>query len=305
MSRTYAELISLVRDWSNRDIEVLPNRIIADCVRYAADKAYRTLRVVPLEHTVVYDLAALRSATSSSNNRFASVTELAIPADLIEFIMIRGIDSAGRTTRIFNEKTDVRTFNDLYADRYSDLASWTRQGDCVLLTPGIGNSGTNFGSTGTTNEAGIEFYYYRRLPALYARYDATAANANFGLTTEVTEMTPLPTPTPDTPDMIPTGFLTFTTDDNGNRTYSDAMEGDAGAVQVYGNTVSNWLKDENERVLLMGALSEVFFYLQEDDQAQKYAALFTQEIQELNDEDQMRHVSGGNVQVHFNGRGLI
>ena len=73
----------------------------------------------------------------------------------------------------------------------------------------------------------------------------------------------------------------------------------------YGDYVPNWLRDENERVLLMGALAEVFFFLQEDDEAQKYAALFLQEIQELNDEDRMRHSSGGNVQVNFNGRGLI
>ena len=52
MSRTFSGLIDLVRRWSNRDAEVLPNDIIADSVRYAADKAYRRLRIVPLEHSV-------------------------------------------------------------------------------------------------------------------------------------------------------------------------------------------------------------------------------------------------------------
>ena len=55
----------------------------------------------------------------------------------------------------------------------------------------------------------------------------------------------------------------------------------------------------------MGALAEVFFYLQENEESLKYAQLFQQEIDELNKEDQMRHASGGNVQVNFNGRGLI
>ena len=55
----------------------------------------------------------------------------------------------------------------------------------------------------------------------------------------------------------------------------------------------------------MGALAECFFYLQENDEAQKYAQLFTTEIQELNNEDVMRNASGGNVQMNFNGRGLI
>ena len=37
----------------------------------------------------------------------------------------------GRTTRIFNEKTDLRTFNDLYAEKYNDFAFWTRFGNCI------------------------------------------------------------------------------------------------------------------------------------------------------------------------------
>ena len=152
MARTYADLIKLVRNWSNRDMEVLDNdALIGDFLRYAADKAYRHLRVAPLEHTVVYR-EGLQDATTSTNNRFASVTELAIPADLIEFIQIRGVDADGRTTRLFNEKADVRTFNDLYSEKYSDLAFWTRQGNCILLAPGIGRAGTGYGGGGITQE---------------------------------------------------------------------------------------------------------------------------------------------------------
>ena len=33
--------------------------------------------------------------------------------------------------------------------------------------------------------------------------------------------------------------------------------------------------------------------------------MFDGEIQELNDEDAKRNASGGNVQINFNGRGLI
>ena len=277
MARTYAQLIELVRNWSNRDMEVLDDDLVGDCLRYAADKAYRHLRVAPLEHTVNYDdTAMLRAATTSTNNRFASVTELAIPPDLIEFIQIRGVDAAGRTTRLFNEKADVRTFNDLYSEKYSDLAFWTRQGNCILLAPGIGRSGAGYGGAGITQEEAIELYYYRRLPALNATYEVNRDNYLLNLLTDAAGMD-------------------FDID-------MDLTEPPMGAV---GKPVPNWLRDENERVLLMGALAEVFFYLQEDDQAQKYAALFTQEIDELNKEDQMRNSSGGNVQVNFNGRGLI
>ena len=49
MALTYSQLVSLVRTWSNRDEEAVSDAIIKDCLRYAADKAYRTLRVPPLE----------------------------------------------------------------------------------------------------------------------------------------------------------------------------------------------------------------------------------------------------------------
>ena len=281
MSRTYSQLIDLVRAWSNRDREVLNDSIIADCLRYAADKAYRRLRVPPLENTVTYTAESLRAGTSSSNNRFSSVTELAIPADLIEFIQIREIDAEGRTTRLFNEKADVRTFNDQYAEKYSDFAYWARQGNCVLLSPAFGNTGTNFGATGVTTSEALELYYYRRLPALDARYSVTLDNYRSGLLEDAAGVS------------IPA-----------NAAYTQAdFDGISGTA--VGNEVPNWLRDENERVILMGSLAEVFFYLQENEEAQKYAALFTQEIAELNDEDKQRDASGGNVQINFNGRGMI
>ena len=306
MARTYSESIDLLRRWSNRDIEVLPNTIIADCLRYAADKAYRQLRVPPLEHTVTYTQAMLEAATSDSNNRFSSVTELAIPADLTEFIQIREIDSLGRTTRLFNEKADVRTFNDYYSEKYNDYAFWTRQGNCILLSPGFVAAGDQSGSTGVGQPAGMELYYYRRLPALHARYNISAANANLNLNTVVDMDNPIPTPVTGTPETVPTGNLFRTANTTIDPTFSDtATATHTVSTSMFGNPVPNWLRDENERIILMGGLAEVFFYLQENEEAQKYATLFTQEITELNKEDQMLRASGGNVQVNFNGRGLI
>lgn len=307
MARTYSDLITLVRNWANRDIEVLPNTIIADAVRYAADKAYRTLRIAPLEHTVIYDRDQLAAASSSTNNRFSSVTELAIPSDLIEFIQIRGVDMAGRTTRMFNEKADLRTFNDVYAERYSDLAIWTRQGNCILIAPAVGNSSTGYGATGVGPEETIELHYYRRLPSLHARYEANVANANLGLLSIVDTDNPLPMPVDGTPEEIPTVELyhVFNTE-LGREVFSVEAPGPGIPRNMYyGMPVPNWLRDENERVVLMGALAECFAYLQEDEQAAKYLQLFNQEIQELNNEDVMRNASGGNVQMNFNGRGLI
>ena len=281
MAENFDALVALVRSWANRDVEALPDAIIQDSIRYAADKAYRTLRVPPLEHIVTYDRDTLVANTANSNNRFSSVTTLAIPGDLIEFIQIREIDDGGRTTRLFNEKADVRTFRDLNAEKYSDLAYWTRERGNILLAPGFGNVGTNFGSTGVGNADALELYYYRRLPALNARYDRTLANYRLGLL-EMADGMDIPA------------------DSDYTQAQFDALDS-----TVVGQEVPNWLRDENERIVLFGGLAECFAYLQEDDQAQKYGALFYQEIAELNNEDVMRNASGGNVQMNFNGRGLI
>ena len=72
-----------------------------------------------------------------------------------------------------------------------------------------------------------------------------------------------------------------------------------------GEEVRNWFVDENERILLYGALGEAFTYLGEDDMAGKYLQLWSTEIDELNQEEATRHASGGNVQMNFDGRGMI
>ena len=335
MPQSYNDMVALVRDWSNRDVEALPDTIIQDSLRWAADKAYRTLRVPPLEKTLYYSRADLVAATSSTNNRAASVTTLGIPADLIEFIQIRGVDEDYRTTRLFNEKADVRTFWDRYAEKYSDLAVWTRQGTQILISPGFGIQ-PNYGSLGVQNEEGIELYYYGRLPALNATYEVNATNFNT-LAFNMTEaLTALPTAGSDNAFLMKLADGADPVEGEGTlfiREYQPNSSAPAGSTpfvvafdsidqrnaaedfigfgsldttaRFVGLETPNWLRDENERILLMGALAECFFYLQENDEAQKYAALFASEIAELNNEDVMRNASGGNVQVNFNGRGLI
>ena len=44
-------------------------------------------------------------------------TEIRLPADLIEFIQIKELDENGATVRVFNEKLDIRTFNDVNAEK--------------------------------------------------------------------------------------------------------------------------------------------------------------------------------------------
>lgn len=317
--RTYNEMINLVRNWSNRDKEVITDSIIGDCLNYAADKAYRKLRVPPLEQVVTYSSSDLIANTNDANNGTPSITKLEIPSNLIEFIQIRALDSDNRTTRVFNEKSDIRTFFDPYAEKYSSIAYWSRQGNDILLSPGFKN-----GSAGG-QENSIELYYYGRLFALDARYEVTAANANISESyiSEVTVNNPIPTNlrtgeqvnsaslkkavyTLDSDSSIVSTKYYETTVADGNITA--APSGQTRTITTntyYGVEVDNWLRDENERIILNGALAEAFIYLNEPDSASLYANVFASEIQEMNQEETKRKASGGNVQFNFNGNGLI
>lgn len=359
----YTDFVAKVRNWSNKDTTVLSDAIIQDCMRYAADKCYRRLRVSALEQTITYNSTALTAATTAGNGFMPTKTELTLPADLIEFIQIREIDSLGRTTRVFNEKTDLRTFNDWSAEKYSYLAFWSRVGNTLLLSPGFKDSS----AIGVPDK--IELHYYKRLPALNALYDVTPTNYAAGFTTQdnsgttrlffvdgntnVAYATQTEANTADTTKVTAkvngainnnaaitndtrSGSVTVGMELSGVGVTLNASTGRAPLVtnisnqnsivvdtaqtlsdnvditfsntnsdKYVGNMVYNWLRDDNERVLLMGALAEAFYYLQDDDQGQKYTGLFNQEILELNDEDNKRNSSGGNVQVTFNGRGMI
>jgi len=286
MALTYTELTTLVRNWCNRDAEVVSDSIIQDCLKYAADKAYRTLRVPPLENVVTYGKSALETATNQSQ-RGLTTTEIKLPSDLIEFIQIKELDSDSKTLRVFNEKLDIRTFNDVNAEKYSNMNYWSRQRDLILLSPGFNNTG---------NANSIELLYYRRLPALDALYAVTPLNYTVGFLTTTGGTTPL---------YFVNGNTTTAYATSAEATAADTGGAGTNSVNYIGTLVPNWLRDQNERVLLFGALAEVFAFTQEDEQAQKYMQMFISEINELNDEDGKRNASGGNLQVNFNGRGLI
>jgi len=57
--------------------------------------------------------------------------------------------------------------------------------------------------------------------------------------------------------------------------------------------------------LVYGALAQIYAFTQDDIQAAKFDKLFYSEIAELNTADRQRQASGGNVQMNFNGRGMI
>ena len=93
--------------------------------------------------------------------------------------------------------------------------------------------------------------------------------------------------------------------DVGNTTV--ASVGDAGAVEFpassgsyyTGNEVYNWLRDDNERMLLWGALHHAHEYLGSDDQSAKYLQKQMMAIDELNREEKRRRVSGASNMVTY------
>lgn len=291
MALTYNELITLVRDWSNKDEEVVSDAVIQDSLQYAADKAYRTLRVPPLENVAVFVDSddSLTNATVAGTNLNPSRTEIQVPQDLVEIISIKETDSAGNTIRVFNEKLDPRTFFDPFAERYTNNNYFTRERNILYLSPGFG-----FSNLGTA--ANIEVYYYRRLPALNSKYAVTVLNFNAGLLTTTGGTTPL---------YFVNGNTTTAYATQAEATAADTGSAGTNTVNYIGIDVPHWLRDENERILIYGALAQIFAFTQDDAQASKYDKLFYGEIRELNEEDKLRQSSGGNVQMNFNGRGMI
>jgi len=106
-------------------------------------------------------------------------------------------------------------------------------------------------------------------------------------------------------DMDATYVVNQSNIDIGNTT--TALVGDTGAVEfptsssVYytGNEVYNWLRDDNERMVLWGALHHAFEYLGSDEQSAKYLNKQMMAIDELNREEKRRRVSGASNTVTY------
>ena len=306
MSANLNDLISAVRDWSNREAEVLSDATIKRCIRWAIDKACRRLRIVPMEYTATYSGVGTGTNNIHTDGELngRTVSSIIIPADLIEIISLSTIDSSGSTIRMFDTKADQRTFFNPIAEQYSTSALWTRKGERIYMSTAFPNA----------TEETVLLQYYKRPTDIDSKYAVVADN--FEYTGEYLSIAVSQSGAASDDE----GFLFIKNSSNqpvtdissvfvaGNAAEETvALEADAanGVYKFVGNDVPNWFIDENERIVVYGALVEVFSYLQEDDQVQKYSALLDREITDLNFEEQQRQASGGNVQMNFDGRGLI
>ena len=190
----YDKLVNKVLQWSNRDPEVFGvtnsnptawKDYIGDFLNYSADEAYRRLRIPPMEWETTYtiestDLIGSPNMNVLGTNNWAgsgsvSYNKILLPVDFIEMKSIRlssmttAIDAANQQQYVanpgivFNERTDERTFHDLYAETYSNFY-WMRAGDYLYIKPAL-----PVGSK-------LTFGYYRQLPALNADYSVVGAN---------------------------------------------------------------------------------------------------------------------------------
>ena len=285
MATTYNDMVRKIINWSNRDPEVFGASISGDNVepgeirsfmQYAADKAYRGLRVPPLEISRRFIIEDGDIASDNQETDGLPVVNMPVPDDLIEVLHIRNVSKG----YVFNQKVDLRTFFDKYADK-KDSCYWTRIGNVFKLT--------GFISVGEE----LEIHYYHRLPALDAKYLVLAATYNIDPNVFIPVGTTYPGAAP----------LYF--DENGVAYDSQSSEEHLTVSYFVGTEADHWLRDENEKIVLFGALAEAFSFLAEDDQSQKYREMYLTEIKELNHEEVMRAAAGGNIRVNYNGFGQI
>jgi hypothetical protein len=299
----YDALVDKVRDWSNKpEVNTIPDSVIEDCLSYSADECYRVLRIPPLETTIKYVVESFDNVGDGSaglpyGNAYTSFD---IPEDLIQFIFIRTLaqDNIGTSystypsnvSKVFNEITDSRTFFDLYSEKYS-VYNWMWKDGKIFIHPQLAVG------------AELEISYYRRLPALNATYSVIPVNYVIGLSDATQPYLTLTGVNTDTP-------LYFSTSAGVMKcfaTFAEAQAYNPTVTTKYytGKEVSNWLRDENERLLIWGALYNLGSYLFDEKMEQRYEKKFSENVFSLNKEEKWRRASGGNVQVNFNTNGLI
>ncbi len=284
---TYDALVKSVQDWSNRSSDVLSEANIKTFIQFSADNSYRHLRIAPLEYVLQYDPVSIPEDNTDTINK------LAIPTDTIEFIQLRrkSNDQPYSDFTIYDAKIDIRSFYNDYLSKGSGYF-YTRQRNSLIVYPDLVD-GDEF-----------ELYYYRRLADPDARFTVSPSNDDSDLlhfsATSISALMSVVT--------AAEGSTVFTTDPDLESTIVQLVAADVAedaafegmAIGFYvGKLAANWLRDQNEKVLLFGALKEAFDYLDEPDQSQKYAQKFVEEVEMLNMEDRKRTASGGNVQVHY------
>jgi len=295
----YNVLVAKVRDWANKpEAATIPDSVIESCLAYSADECYRLLRIPPFETSVAYVVETadnVGDGGTNPNGAYApAYTNFAIPQDMTQIVYVRTkaeSTNVNNSNRVFNEITDRRGFHDIFYENYSAYNFMWSEGK-IFIRPQL--------AVGTTLEIG----YYKRLAPLDGLYavlpinyvvgvaDGSQTYLDVGVTTDTALYT-------STFNAVTQCFSTSAE----ATTYAQG-----GAVTTHwftGKEIDNWLRDQNERLLIWGALQNLGAYIFDDVMEKRYMMRFQEGIESLNREEKWRRTLGGNVQIHFNANAMI
>ena len=197
----------------------------------------------------------------------AEQTTLAVPSDLIEVIELKILNADETVKTLFEAKDSTRAF-----DSKNGNGSWT--GSVATFTRRAGDFVL---SQKLDADDIVELYYYRVLPALDATYPSTELNCT-------------------TVGSVAAG----TWSNPGGEGVCDPVGGG-----LIGDEVPNWFRDEQDDLLLYGALTELFNYLGEASDATRWNDKYEFKLTELKDEENKRTWSGGTIVSNIITNGLI
>jgi len=188
------------------------------------------------------------------------------------------VSTVERETTVYENRADYRTFVSDCSNKYS-LYLWTRQGDKIIINPKF-RKGDAF-----------ELFYYSNGTDLGTEYAVTSANFQNGFL--------------ETSDSVNGTALYFTSASTpivGEDVPSNNQGGSYTNVFYFkGKEQPHFLRDNQERLLIYGALSFINDYLGETNESTKYETKAAQLIQRLLNEEVFKESSGGNVRINFEG----
>lgn len=188
------------------------------------------------------------------------------------------VSTVEKETVVYDNRSDYRTFVSDCSNKYS-LYLWTRRGDKIVVNPAF-KKGDAF-----------ELYYYSNGTDLGTEYAVTSANFQNGLLE-----------TSDSENGSPLYFTSATTPVVGEDVPSNNQGGSYTNVFYFkGKEQPHFLRDNQERLLIYGALAFINDYLGETNESTKYETKAAQLIQRLLNEEVFKESSGGNVRINFDG----
>jgi len=245
------------------------------------DLSYKLNRILVTVNGV-YQAASSFTATDRTSIVLNSGVSLNDEVKIVSFnetsVYSSEVSTVERDTITYDNRSDYRSLVSDSSNKYSTYL-WSRRGDKIIVNPPF-KKGDAF-----------ELYYYSDGSNLGSEYEVTSAN-------------------------FQNGFLETSDESNGTALYFTSSDTPIAGEDVPSNTQGgsytnvfyfkgleepNFLRDNQERLLIYIALSFINDYLGESAESEKYEIKSSNLIQRLNNEEVFKQASGGNVRVNFDG----